>query len=329
MRALLRFLLLLAALLLLSFALPRALPGDPLTPVSAGNGQDAPIVLSAQTRARLMAYYGLDQPLPQQFAHFLSATAHGDLGYSISFNRPVVRLLADRLPWTLLLVGCSMLIAATLGSLLGVLSAWQHAERGQQPLAAALLLLGSLPDFVVGIGLILLFAVSLPLLPLSGARTPFQSCAGPAGLAGCTADVARHAALPVLTLAAAQLSAFFLLMRAATLGELGQPYLLAARARGLDERTVALRHAGRNAVLPVISLLGLRLGALLGGVVIVETLFGYPGIGQLTFQATLARDFPLVQPLVLLGGVAILLLNTAADLLRERLDPRLRLEPAS
>jgi peptide/nickel transport system permease protein len=134
--------------------------------------------------------------------------------------------------------------------------------------------------------------------------------------------------LPALALTVVQLPAFFLLMRAASLGELGEGYIVAARARGLRERTIAVRHVGRNAVLPVITLLGLRLGTMLGGLVVVETLFAYPGLGQLTYQAALARDFPVLQALFLLGGIAIVLINALADLMRKSIDPRLRLEPA-
>ena len=326
MKAPLRYPLLLVALVLISFALPRALPGDPLAVLSSGGGQDSPIVLSDQARAKLSAYYGLNQPLPRQLGHFLAETARGDLGFSISFNRPVTELLADRAPWTLLLVGTSLVLATVFGTLMGLAAAWRNERRSQRWLAAGLMLLGSLPEFVAGILLILLLVVWLRVLPASGALTPFTSCAGPSGLAGCGADVLAHAVLPVLALSAAQLPAFFLVMRATTLSERGQPYVLAARARGLDERRVALRHAGRNAILPVITLLGLRLGAMLGGVVVVETLFAYPGLGRLAFQAALARDFPLLQALLLLSGLSILVLNALADLARARIDPRLRLE---
>lgn len=329
MRLVVRYALLLSALLLLSFALPRMLPGDPLAPVSGGGGQDAPVVLSDHARAELRSYYALDLPWPRQLVRYVWETAHGDLGFSISRNRPVAQLILDRAPWTLALAGASLLLASGLGCLLGAVAAWKDGRRGTSGLSAALLLLGSVPDFVTGIVLILLFGVWLPLLPASGAITPFQSCTGPAGFGGCAIDAVSHALLPVLALATAQLCAFFLLMRAAMLAEVDQAYVTAARARGLKERTVALRHAGRNAVRPVIALLGLRLGSLLGGAVVVETLFAYPGLGRLTFQAALARDFPLVQALVLLSGVVILLCNALADFVSTRLDPRLLVEAAA
>jgi peptide/nickel transport system permease protein len=293
--------------------------------MTSGGGQDALIALTPEARAQLMSYYGLDQPLLVQAGRFVAQTLHGDLGFSISYTRPVTGLILDRLPWTLLLIGVSLLLAGVLGTAAGLLAGFQQDRHRR--LSAALLLAGSLPDFVVGIGLILLLGVVLPVLPTSGAATPFNACSGSA-VFGCAADVLRHATLPALALTAVQLPAFFLLMRAASLGELGQGYIVAARARGLRERTVAIRHVGRNAVLPVITLLGLRLGALLGGVIVLETLFAYPGLGQLTYQAALARDFPVLQALFLLGGIAILLINAMADVVRQGIDPRLRLQAA-
>jgi peptide/nickel transport system permease protein len=324
-RILVRSAVLLLALFAISFALPRALPGDPLANLGGGGGQDALLSLSPEARHQLMAYYGLDQPLLSQAGRFAGELLRGDLGFSISFTRPVTQLILDRLPWTLLLIGLGLLLAGVLGCAAGLLAGYrQGRHRG---LSAGLLLVGSLPDFVVGVGLILVLGVMVPILPASGAASPFNDCSGPA-IFGCAVDILRHAAMPVLSLALVQLPAFFLLMRAATLGELGQSYIVAARARGLSERVVAIRHVGRNAILPVITLLGLRLGVMLGGVVVIETLFAYPGLGQLTYQAALARDFPLLQALFLLGGVAILGINALADLLRRNIDPRLRMEPA-
>jgi peptide/nickel transport system permease protein len=325
MGGLARYPLLLLALFAISFALPRALPGDPLQNLAAGGGQDAQLALTPEAHAQLMAYYGLDQPLLVQAGRFIGQTLHGDLGFSISYTRPVTQLILDRLPWTLLLIVVSLLLSGVLGCVAGL---WAGYQRGRhRRFSTGLLLVGSLPDFVVGIALILILGVMVPVLPTSGAASPFTYCGGSA-LLGCAADVGRHAMLPALALTVVQLPAFFLLMRAASLGELGEGYIVAARARGLRERTIAVRHVGRNAVLPVITLLGLRLGTMLGGLVVVETLFAYPGLGQLTYQAALARDFPVLQALFLLGGIAIVLINALADLMRKSIDPRLRLEPA-
>lgn len=316
-----RPLLLLAILLLADFALPRLLPGDPVAAPAAGGGQDAPVALTPEARARLLAYYGLDRPLPAQFGRFLLATARGDLGFSIAYNRPVRALIARRLGWTLFLVGGALALSAVGGSLLGLLAAWRGGRRGAGALDLALLLPGALPEFVTGLALIVAFTVRWPVLPGRGALTPFRECGG-AALPGCAGDALRHAALPGLTLALAHLPAFALLMRGAARQELGQGYVTVARAKGLREPRVALGHVLRAALAPTLALLGVRVGLLLGGAVVVETLFAYPGLGLLTFQAIGARDYPLLQALFLLAGLVVLLANLGADFLIRRLDPR-------
>lgn len=324
MSRLVRPLLLLAVLLIADFALPRLLPGDPVAAPQAGGGQDAPVALTPEARARLLAYYGLDQPLPAQFGQFLLATARGDLGFSISFNQPVARLVVHRLGWTLFLVGGALVLAAVIGSALGLLAAWPGGGRSQRAgraVGLALLLPGILPEFVTGLALVVIFTVWWPVLPGRGALTPFRACGGSA-LLGCGGDALRHAVLPGLTLTLAHLPAFYLLMRGATRQELRQGYVIVARAKGLPEPRVAVGHVLRNALAPILALLGVRVGLLLGGAVIVETVFAYPGLGLLTFQAIGARDYPLLQALFLLSGLVVLVANFGADLLTRFIDPR-------
>lgn len=323
MTRLARPLALLGALLVINFALPRLLPGDPVEQLQGGGGQDAPVALSAGARANLLHYYGLDQSLPVQFGHYLLATARGDLGFSIHFNQPVRTLVVHRIGWTLLLAGGSLIIAACLGSLLGFWLAWhaRHARsRWSGSLGLIALLGGSLPEFVVGLVLLLVFAVAWPLFPTTGALSPFQRCGG----IGCAGDAARHVALPGMTLALAHLPAFLLLARAAVQQELGREYVTVARAKGLSEPRIALRHIARNAAAPILTYFGVRVGLLVGGVVIVETLFAYPGLGQLTFVAVASRDYPLLQALFLLYGVAIIAAGIVSDVMIARLDPRPR-----
>ncbi|HEX5504359.1 MAG TPA: ABC transporter permease, partial [Thermomicrobiales bacterium] len=314
---------LLGALLVLNFALPRLLPGDPVGYLQAGGGQDMPVALSPEARARLLRYYGLDRPLPAQFGHYLLATAHGDLGFSIHFNQPVGALVAHRIGWTLLLAGGSLALAAGLGWLLGLAVAWRARSGWATALGLAAVLAGSLPEFVVGLALLVLLAVTWPLFPTGGALAPFQVCGG-GRLLACAGDAARHAVLPGLTLTLAHLPAFFLLARGAVVQELGAGYVAVARAKGLAEPAVALRHVARNAAAPALAYLAARVGLLLGGVVIVETLFAYPGLGQLTFVAIEARDYPLLEALFLIFGLAVLAAGLLGDLLLARLDPRRR-----
>jgi len=319
-----RPLLLLAILLVVDFALPRLLPGDPLAAPAAGGGQDSPIALTPEARARLLSYYGLDRPLPAQFGRFLLTTARGDLGYSIAFNQPVGALIARRIGWTLFLAGGALALSAVVGALLGLLAAWPGRGRAGAAARAtglALLLPGILPEFVTGLVLVVAFTVWWPILPGRGALTPFRACDG-AALLGCAGDALRHAALPGLTLTLAHLPAFYLLMRGAARQELARGYVAVARAKGLGEWRVALTHVLRNALAPTLALLGTRVGLLLGGAVVVETVFAYPGLGYLTFQAIGARDYPLLQALFLLSGLAVLVAGLVGDLLLRLADPR-------
>lgn len=311
---------LLGMLLMLNFALPRLLPGDPVGYLQGDGGQDMPVALSAEARARLLRYYGLDRPLPEQFGRYVLATLVGDLGFSIHFNQPVGALVLRRAGWTLLLAGGALLAAAVIGGLLGIAAGRRSRSRWSLGLSLAALIIGSLPEFVVGLALLLLFAVTWRILPASGALAPFRDCGG--DLPACAGDAARHAALPGLTLILAHLPAFLLLTRGAVAQELGQGYVVVARAKGLSEPRIALRHVARNAAAPVLAYLGVRVGLLLGGVVIVETLFGYPGLGQLTYLAVAARDYPLLQALFFLSGLAIVATGLVSDALLGRLDPR-------
>lgn len=318
-----RLLVLFALLVVVNFLLPRALPGDPLAALARGGGEDVPIALTPEARAQLAAYYGLDRPLGEQFVRYLGDLARGDLGQSIHFQRPVASLIGSRLPWSLLLGLAALVLAAAGGALLAVRAAWREGRREARVLTATLVFFGALPEFVVGLALLVLLAVWWPLLPARGALSPFASCEG-AALLGCAVDAARHLALPLATLVLAHLPGFYLVMRAATLAELPQGYVVAARAKGLAEPSVALRHAARNALLPFVALFGARTGFVVGGVVIVETVFAYPGVGQLAFEAVLARDYPVLQAVFLLAGAAALVANAAADAALVRLDPRLR-----
>jgi peptide/nickel transport system permease protein len=319
---LVRTLALLAALLVTNFVLPRLLPGDPVETLQGG-GLDAPIAIAPEARAQLLRYYGLDRPLPVQFGHYLLETARGDLGFSIHYNQPVRVLILHRIGWTLFLAGGALLIAGVVGSLLGVLLAWHVRSRWSTALALVALLGGGLPEFVVGLALLFVFAVSVPLFPISGALSPFRQC-GTAGALGCATDAARHAVLPGLTLILAHVPAFLLLARGAAIAEADRPYVTVARAKGLTEPRLALRHVARNAAVPVFAYFGVRVGLLLGGVVVVETLFAYPGLGQLTFIAIEARDYPLLEALLLIFGVAIIGAGLISDLVLARLDPRAR-----
>ena len=328
LRAIARALILAALLVVVNFLLPRALPGDPLAATLSGNAA-APVQLSAAARADLAAYYGIDRPAGEQLERYIAGLARGDLGRSIVAQRPVADVIAGRLGWSVVLAGLALVLAAIAGTLLGVRAAMRRGRPGERALTGALVFVGSLPEFVTGLVLLALFAVWLRILPASGAQTPFATCGGLAALAGCAVDVVRHLVLPVATLTIAHVPGFYLVARAAALAERDSAYLVAARARGLGELRIALGHLGRNAIVPVAALFGARVGLVVGGVVVVETLFAYPGIGQLAFESLAARDYPVLQAVFLLTGLAVIAANAAADLLLPRLDPRLRVAVAA
>jgi peptide/nickel transport system permease protein len=289
--------------LCLVFFLIHLVPGDP---VEVMLGESA----RAADREALRHALGLDQPLLMQFGHYLVNVLHFDLGSSVHSQRPIVDILLERLPATLQLALAALLVAIVIAFPLGVLaavrkdSAWDHS-------AMAVSLLGvSIPNFLMGPLLILVFAVWLGWFPVSGRG----------GLASLV--------LPAITLGTAMAAILSRMVRATLLEVLGEDYIRTARAKGLGPRAVIWRHALRNALLPVTTLLGLQLGALLAGAVITETIFSWPGIGQLIIEAIQGRDYPLVQACVLLISLSYVLVNTLTDLAYGWLDPRVRLGSA-
>jgi len=300
----------------LNFLLPRLMPGNPLLLIA---GADVGQLTDAE-RAEVMARVGLDRPLAEQYVTYLGAIATGDLGYSYRQKRPIVTLIAERLPWTLLLAGASIALSAVMGVVLGAFAAWRRGRGADLSSLTTMIVLDALPSFWLGMLFISVFAVELGVLPSYGAVTPAS------GYQGIDAfmDVVRHAILPVLTLTILSVPGVYLTMRYSMLGVLGEDFIRTARAKGLPERTIALRHAARNAIIPVVTVVALRLGFAFGGTVVVETVFSYPGLGRLIFDAVGGRDYPVMQATFLVFTIAVLLCNLLADVLYPRLDPRAR-----
>ena len=311
------YVLTLLVVLAVNFALPRVMPGDPLAQL--GDPGNTQFVADDETRARVLAYYGLDRSLPEQFAAYVAGLAQGDLGTSIQYNAPVGALIAGRLPWTLLLVLLSLALASVIALIGGVEAAWHRGGRADRAMVGAFILAESVPVFVVGILLTLVFSVRLGWFPLGGAFKPF-STAGPLGTA---LDVLSHLALPVATLTLSLVGTKFLLVRASVVTVLGEPFLTVARAKGLGGRALRYRHALRNALLPFVTQLSLQLGFAMGGAVLIETLFAYPGMGRLLFDAVAYRDYPLIQGTFLVISASVLLANLAVEAVYRRIDPRL------
>ncbi|HMK28044.1 MAG TPA: ABC transporter permease, partial [Terriglobales bacterium] len=249
---------------------------------------------------------GLDQPLGHQYLDYWKGVVRGDLGQSIRFNQSVGKLLRDRYPFTLKLTLASLAVALLLSIPAGVRSA-QRRNRWDDRVVSFVSLLGlSFPNFALGPILILLFAIKLGWLPVSGS-----------GSFG-------HIILPAITMGGALAAILTRMVRTSMLEELNQDYIRTARAKGLTERTVVYRHALRNAMIPVLTVIGLQFGALLAGAIVTETIFSWPGIGRLTVQAISNRDYYLVQGCILAIGLTYVAVNFLTDLLYSAVNPRIR-----
>jgi peptide/nickel transport system permease protein len=300
-----------------NFFLPRALPGDP---ISALMISDSPsYVQNEATRAELAEYYGLDRPIWVQYRDYLGDLARGELGVSIRYNVPVRELVGERLPWTLLLIVSAMGPAVLIGWIAGVHSAWHRGRGTDRGLLAFFLTLHSFPVFFLGSLALFAFSVKLGWFPLSGTRTPFAT---DAGLFEAGADIGRHLVLPATVLALQFATSQYVDMRASMVGELGSDYLLAGRAKGLAERTLKYRYAARNALLPVVAVTAVQVGFAVTGSILVETVFGYQGLGRLTFESVAYRDYPALQACFLVLSLVVVTANSIADALNTRLDPR-------
>ncbi len=304
-------------LVTLNFFLPRALPGDPIASLIEPGGPS--YVSSDEIRGELEAYYGLDRPLLEQYDEYLRDLVQGDLGVSIRYNQPVGDLVQERLPWTILLLTSSMVLAIVVGWTTGVHSGWRRGRPVDRGLISVFTVLRSFPVFFLGSIALFVLAVRFDLLPLSGARTLYAPGRGPFERIG---DIGYHLLLPTTVLASQFAGGQYMTMRAGIVGELGADYLVGARAKGLRERRLKYRYAGRNALLPVVTVTALQLGGFLTSAVLVETVFSYPGMGRLVFDAISFRDYPAVQGCFLVLSLFVVTLNFLVELLYHRIDPR-------
>jgi len=285
-------------------------------------GDPAEIMLGSQaTQAdlnRLRDELGLTEPLYVQYIHWLGLVARGDLGRSIWMKRPVLTEVLGRFKATLVLTGAALVLSTAGGLALGILSAVRPNSLLDRLSAVASLFGASMPVFWLGIVLMVIFALWLGWLPASGMFAPYGG--------GDLRDLLAHLALPAVTLAAASVTIIARLTRSTMLETLGQDYIRTARAKGVVERAVVLRHGLKNALIPIVTVVGVQAGYLLGGAVLTETVFAWPGVGTLMVQGILARDFPLVQGCVLVVALSFVVINLIVDLLYAWLDPRIRYE---
>jgi len=281
------------------FLMVRLLPGDPAR-VIAG------LLASDEDVARIRHQLGLDSPLPVQYLGFLVRLAHGDLGISARTNDPVISEILTRLPYTIELAVISTAVAALVGILAGVLAATRPNSWLDLVVSGTAVFGISMPVYWLGLMLIILFSIQLHLLPAAGADEPLAFV------------------MPSLTLASFSVALVARMTRSSMLEVLKQDYVRTARAKGADGGAVLLHHALRNALLPVITAIGLQFGALLGGAVLTETVFSWPGVGRLLVDSIFSRDYPVVQGIVLIFSTSFILVNLAVDVCYAYVDPRIR-----
>ncbi len=298
-----------------NFFLFRMLPGDPIGLYT--RGRNVPPEQIAALRAEL------DKPIGEQFLTYLANPFSSTIN-SARYNQPVWTLIGERIGATLLLVGTAMVIASVLGTWLGIRSAWRRGQAFDRVSTGITLTLYSMPEFWLGMILLITFGVGVGfvpgIFPIGGIVSPGLDPSSPAGWL----DVAWHMVLPVTTLVAVYLAEYALVMRASLIDEMGQDYLTVARAKGLMDRDVRRRHAVPNAILPTLTLILMNLGFVVSGAITVETVFSWPGLGLLSYDALRGPDIALLQAIFLLFSIGVIVANTIADLLYAVLDPRVR-----
>ena len=308
--------LVLAIVVVLQFFLLQLAPGD-VADVIAGEAQAS----DPEFVRRLRLELGLDRPLWVQLGLHLQRVVTLDLGQAHSFDAPVLDLILERLPATLLLMVASIVMAMVLGTSLGIWAALRARRLTDTLVTFSALLFSATPGFVVGIGMILLFTVQLKWLPMSGMSDLYSDSPWWAQ----ALDIARHLIMPMVSLSLFYVAVYTRLMRASMLEVMYLDYVRTARSKGLMPLRIIWRHMARNAMLPMVTMLGLQVSSLLGGSVVIETVFGWPGIGRLAFEAVFKRDVPLVMGVLLFSSVLVLSVSLMIDLIYTRLDPRISL----
>src|SRR5215468_11074122 len=304
------------AIIVVNFLVLHLTPGD-IVDVLAGEAGAATPEYVAMLRQR----FGLDRPLVSQLGSYVWGVLNLDLGFSFRHNTSVLRLMLDRLPATLILMGSSLSLAVALGVVFGVTAARNVNRPVDGAIGVMVLLSYATPTFWIGLMLIVLFSVKLGWLPTGGMMSIG------AGLSGFrhVADVAQHLVLPASSLALFYAAIYTRLMRASVLEVSGQDYVRTARAKGVSESRVTYGHVLRNALLPLVTMVGVQVGSLLGGSVLVESVFGWPGLGRLAFEAVQQRDFNLLLGILFLSSLLVIVVNLIVDVLYAVLDPRIEL----
>jgi peptide/nickel transport system permease protein len=315
-RRLTQAVLIVVSIAILNFLLLHLAPGD-IVDVMAGEAGAA----DARYVGELRQKFGLDQPMAVQLGRYLWNLAHLEMGHSFRYDLPVISLIAQRLPATLLLMVTSLGTAFVGGVVLGVIASRRMRSLVDTVISVAALLAYATPLFWLGLMLIVVFTLKLGLLPAGGLSTIGATQTA----LGAALDVLHHLVLPAATLSLFYMATYARLMRASMIDVLGMDYVRTARAKGISERGVAYRHALRNAILPMITILGVQVGSILGGAVVVEVVFAWPGLGRLAFEAIFQRDINLLLGILLLSACVVIVVNLVVDLVYTWIDPRIAL----
>jgi peptide/nickel transport system permease protein len=297
-----------------NFFIFRMAPGDPVRMMF----RDPRV--SAESLELMKQKFGLDKPLSGQFAAYVKNLAQGDLGLSFSQRKPVLAVLASRIPNTLLLVVTALTIAIVLGVVLGALAGWLSGTKFDTIILTASVTMYSIPTFALGIILLLIFAYLIPIFPLGGITTPASGYEG----FELVTDIGWHMFLPAFSIVIWYVGEYVILTRSSMIDAMGQEYITTAWAKGLKKYKILKNHALRNALLPVVTISGVNLAFAAAGVIEAETVFAWPGVGRLTYDAVSQRDYPLLQGVFMLFAFAIVLANLAIDLIYGYIDPRIK-----
>ncbi len=310
----LRSILIIAAIAALNFGIVHLAPGDVADVLAGESGAASPEFIED-----LRVRFGLDKPLWQQFLIYMGQIAQFDLGYSFRFSRPVIDLVLERLPATLMLMIPTLFLAFVVGTSLGVAAARRAGRWSDAVVSITALFFYAMPIFWIGVMMIVLFSVKLRWLPTGGMITIGADYAGLDHIL----DIARHMVMPVVALSLFHTAFYARLMRASMLEIFTQDFVVTARAKGLSENRIVYKHVLRNALLPVVTVLGLHIANLLGGAVLVETVFSWPGLGRLAFESVLSRDLNLLLGILLCSSVLVIVTNLTIDAAYQFLDPRI------
>ena len=298
----------------LNFLLPRIMPGDPIKYMV---GEDY-VYMTVEERDALREEHGLDDPWIEQYGRYMSNLLKGDLGYSYQSGRDVKEMIGEKIPWTLLLSGINLILVTVVGVVLGTIAAWKHGSKTDLLLNNIMAFFKSMPSFWIGMILIAIFGVSLRWFPVFGAESAYARLKGWAKVM----DIAKHLVLPEITLLILSVTSIFVTMRFSMINVLGEDYIVMARMKGLTETAIKYKHGMRNALIPVITVVMMNMGYILGGATVIETVFAYPGMGRLLYDSVIGRDYPLIQGCFLISTLCVVAANIIADFLYPLIDPK-------